>query len=122
MVLQLKTVTYFGIQITKDNPSCTANFNPFVTKTMKRFNCWLQRDLPLKGRGLLVKAEGLSNLTYAAQSLYVDKPTCKVINGIFIQFLWKNKSHYLKESVILNTHKKGGLYLIDFSSLNNWLK
>lgn len=89
---------------------------------MKRFNWWLQRDLSMKGRGLLGKAEGLSRLTYAAQSLHVDKPTCKVIDGILIKYLWKNKYHYLKKSVILNSHKKGGLNFIDFSSLNNTIK
>jgi len=29
--------------------------DPIITKTMKHLNCWLQRDLSLKGRGLLVK-------------------------------------------------------------------
>ena len=51
---------------------------------MKCLKCWLQRDLSLKGRGLLVKAEGLSRLTYAAQSLYIDKHTCKIIDGILL--------------------------------------
>lgn len=41
-------------------------------------------------------------------------------------FVWKNKCRYMKKSVILNSYNKGGLNLIDFSSLNytfkiNWL-
>ncbi len=46
----------------------------------------LQRDVSLKGRVLLTKDEGLSRLSYAAQSLDVDKPT-------LTDFVWKNKCH-----------------------------
>ncbi len=47
------------------------------------------KDLSLKGRPLPTKAECLSRLAYAAQSLFVDKSTCKTMN-VLIQFLWKN--------------------------------
>lgn len=115
-------VTYLGILITKDEHRCSANFKPIITKTQIKCNCWLQRDLSLKGRTLLTKAEGLSHLTYAAQSLFVDKPTSKSINEVLIKFLLKNKSHYLRKSVILNTYNNGGLNFIDFDSLNNTFK
>lgn len=67
------TVTYLGIKMTKDENRCKLNFDPLVTNTKKKLNCWLQRDLSIKGRVLLTKDEGLSRLAYAAQSLYVDK-------------------------------------------------
>lgn len=73
------SVTYLGVQITKDRKSrCALNFNPIIEKTHKVLNHWLQRDLSLKGRVLPTKAEGLSRLTYAAQSLYVDNSTCSL--------------------------------------------
>jgi len=54
---------------------------------------------------------------------HIDKRTCKIIDGILVTFLCKNKSHYLKKkSVILNSQKKGGLNLIDFSLLKNTIK
>lgn len=115
-------VTYLGIHITKDECRCSTNLNPIITNTQKNLNCWLQRDLSLKGRPLLTKAEGLSRLTYAAQSLFVDKPTSKLINEILIKFLWKNKSHYMRKSVVLNSYNNGGLNFIDFDSLNNTFK
>jgi len=59
--------------MTKDNSRCSANLDPIIIKTMKHLKCWLQGELSLKGRGLLVKAEGLSRLTDAAPSLYIDK-------------------------------------------------
>ena len=43
---------------------CSANFNLIGEKTKKQLNQWLQRDLSLKERVWLTKAEGLSRLTY----------------------------------------------------------
>ncbi len=56
----------------------------------------------------------------------MDKSTCKTINDVLIK-LWKNKTHYIRKSVILNSYNKGGLNFINFDSLNNrfkinWLK
>uniref|UniRef100_A0A3B3I0R1 Reverse transcriptase domain-containing protein n=1 Tax=Oryzias latipes TaxID=8090 RepID=A0A3B3I0R1_ORYLA len=117
------SVTYLGIQITKDMQSrCSTNFSPIIDKTKKTLNQWLQRDLSLKGRVLLTKAEGISRLTYAAQSLQVNNTVCNTINRILYNFLWRNKTHYIRKSVILNTSDKGGLNCIDFTALNNTLK
>uniref|UniRef100_I3KX85 Reverse transcriptase domain-containing protein n=1 Tax=Oreochromis niloticus TaxID=8128 RepID=I3KX85_ORENI len=117
------SVRYLGIQIIKNKQSrCSTNFTPIIDKTLKIFNHWLQRDLPLKGRVLLSKAEGISRLTYAAQSLHVDNTTCKSINKLLYSFLWKNKTHYLRKSVALNSYDKGGINFIDFGALNNTFK
>ena len=51
-------------------------------KTKKKLNQWLQRDLSLKGRVLLTKAEGLSHLTYAAIPLFVNKKLCNSIDEL----------------------------------------
>uniref|UniRef100_A0A9J8BAW3 Reverse transcriptase domain-containing protein n=1 Tax=Cyprinus carpio carpio TaxID=630221 RepID=A0A9J8BAW3_CYPCA len=123
-----ESITYLGVKIIKDDKiRCPSNFLPIIEKTRKVLNHWLQRDLSLKGRVLLTKAEGISRLSYAAQSISVDKHTCKLIDSMLTKFLWKNKIHYIKKSVILNTHDKGGLNFIDFSSLNsnfqiNWIR
>ncbi len=42
-------------------------------------------------------------------------------------FLWKNKTHYIKKSVNMNTTENGGLDFLDFTTLNytfkiNWIK
>jgi len=58
---------------------------------------------------LLVKADGLSRLTDAAPSLYIDKHTCEIIDGILVKFLWKNKSHYLKKIIDTKFSTKGWL-------------
>uniref|UniRef100_A0A3Q3BIJ9 Reverse transcriptase domain-containing protein n=1 Tax=Kryptolebias marmoratus TaxID=37003 RepID=A0A3Q3BIJ9_KRYMA len=122
------SVNYLGICITKDKDSrCPLNFNSIIDRTQKKLNQWLQRDLSLRGRILLTKAEGLSRLTYAALSLDVNKKVSKDINKMLFNFIWKNKKHYIKKSVIMNSYEKGGLNFLDFDTLNNtfkinWLK
>lgn len=76
-----ESVTYLGIKIIKDDKSrCISNFLPIIEKTKKMMNHWLQRDLSIKGRVLLTKAEGISRLSYTAQSISVDKHTNKLID------------------------------------------
>ena len=117
------SVTYLGITINKNADSrCAMNFNYIIEKTQKKFNSWLQRDLSLQGRILLSKAEGLSRLTYAATSLDVNKQTTALIDKTLLNFVWKNKIHYIKKSTLLNSYENGGFNLLDFSTLNNTFK
>uniref|UniRef100_A0A8C6MA25 Reverse transcriptase domain-containing protein n=1 Tax=Nothobranchius furzeri TaxID=105023 RepID=A0A8C6MA25_NOTFU len=122
--IQVKNqVTYLDIIISKDPTlRCPTNFSSTIQKTQRKLNSWLQRDLSLKGRILLSKAEGLSRLSYTAQSLYVDNNTLKNIDRMLLDFVWKRKVHYIKKSVLINSANHGGLNFIDFSTLNNTLK
>uniref|UniRef100_A0A1A8GMK6 Reverse transcriptase domain-containing protein n=1 Tax=Nothobranchius korthausae TaxID=1143690 RepID=A0A1A8GMK6_9TELE len=116
-------VTYLGLIICKDQKTrITSNFSPIIKKTQSKLNQWLQRDLSLRGRVLLSKAEGLSRLTYAAISLHVDNKTCGEIDRMLFNFLWKNKTHYIRKSVIMNDYQHGGLNILDFTTLNNTFK
>lgn len=121
-------VNYLGVSICKDvKVRCKLNFDPVIGKAKRKFNSWLQRDLSLRGRTLIAKAEGISRLTYPALSLHVDKSTCADIDRMLFDFLWKHKRHYIKKSVIINSYDCGGLNFLDFTSLNNtfkinWLK
>lgn len=122
------SVVYLGVTINKhDILRCSVNFSPIIEKTKKKLNQWLLRDLSLRGRILLSKAEGISRLTYAALSLSVDTQTCKAIDKILYDFVWKNRSHYVRKSVLMNEYCKGGLNFLDFSTLNhtfkiNWIR
>ncbi len=75
----------------------------------------------MRGR-VLAKAVGISRLAYAALSLYVDNKICKSVDKILFNFVWKNKIHYVKKSVIMNTYEYGVLNFLDFSSFNNNFK
>ena len=106
------SVTYLGITITKDpHTRSIENFNPMLEKTQAAFNRWLQRDLSLSGRVLLSKAEGISRLTYAAQALAVEPSICKKADQVLTNFIWKNKTHYVRKSVVINSYERGGLGL-----------
>jgi hypothetical protein len=62
--IPVKEHTYLCITITKDQKSRgLLNFNLHIKKPQKKLNQWLQRDLSLKGRVLITKAEGISRLT-----------------------------------------------------------
>lgn len=102
-------VTYLGIVINKDQKiRCKLNFDPLIMKTQKKLNSWLQRDLSIRGRILLSKAEGLSRLTYAALSLEVNNRTLKKVDSMLNNFVWKNKTHFIRKSVLMNPLKQGG--------------
>lgn len=121
-------VNYLGVVITKNQQErCHLNFEPRIKKAQNKFHAWLQRDLSLKGRVLLSKAEGISRLVYAASSLPLDNRTAKSIDQMLLNFLWRNRIHYIRKSVVFNKYKHGGLEFLDFSTLNNvfkmkWLK
>ena len=81
------------ITVTKDKKvRCSIIFNPILEKTMKKLNQQLQRYLSLKGRILLLKAEGISRLIYAAISLGVDNNICKDIDKML--YLEKQNTLY----------------------------
>uniref|UniRef100_A0A8C7MI53 Reverse transcriptase domain-containing protein n=1 Tax=Oncorhynchus kisutch TaxID=8019 RepID=A0A8C7MI53_ONCKI len=116
-------LTYLGITITKDQKSRgLLNFNPLIKKTQKKLNQWLQRDLSLKGRVLITKAEGFSRLTYGTLSLYLDSKINKEIDQMLFNFLWRNRTHYIRKTVVMNTYENGGLNFLDITTLNNTFK
>ncbi|XP_023812027.1 uncharacterized protein LOC111947633 [Oryzias latipes] len=41
---------------------------------------------------------------------------------MLLNFIWKNRFHYLKKSVLMNSYEKGGLNFLDFTTLNNTFK
>lgn len=115
-------INYLGLQITKDQKEReTINFTPMIKKAENKFNCWLQRDLSLRGRCLLSKAEGISRLVYMASSLSLDVKNAKKKYQLLLNFLWRNRIHYIKKSVVINSLKNGELGFLDFSTLNNVL-
>ncbi len=95
---------------------------PIIEKTKTIFNQWLQRDLSLKGRILLSKAEGISHLTYAAISLDLDRVMCKKKYQLLCNFVWKNKTHYVEKTVLSNSVSNVGLNFVDFATLKNTFK
>lgn len=106
--------TYLGIVICKNEEMRSkVNFDSPIIKMKKKLNCWLLRDLSLRGRVLLTKAEGISRLTHAATSLDVPDQIAKTIDNALFNFIWKNN---------MNTYESGGLNFLNFPTLNNTFK
>ena len=116
-------VKYLGIHICNDPMERQLlSFSTKLHKTKSILNMWLQRDLSIIVRILLTKAEGVSRFVYPALSLTVLYSTCKDINNIFINFVWKNKHHYLRKEIMSGFWEEGGFELLDFKDLNYTFK
>lgn len=115
-------VKYLGIIISKNQQNRSSfNFSPIIQKTQRKLNQWLSRDLSLRERVLISKAEGISRLTYTAIALQVDDTISKETDKML--FLGgKNRIHHIRKAVLIQSHENGGLNFLDFSILNNTFK
>ncbi len=122
-----QTVTYLGVVLDKnENRRSEANFEPITQQIERKFNMWLMRDLSLKGRTLLSKAEGISRCVYLSLALEMPAAVSKKPDQILFNFVWKNRCHYLKKDILCNAKRDGGLDVLTFETLNssfkiNWL-
>lgn len=41
---------------------------------------------------------------------------------MLFNFLWRNRTHYIRKTVVMNTYENGGLNFLDFTTLNNTFK
>uniref|UniRef100_A0A8C1Z089 Reverse transcriptase domain-containing protein n=1 Tax=Cyprinus carpio TaxID=7962 RepID=A0A8C1Z089_CYPCA len=114
------TITYLGVIIDKNEKRrCNLNFDPIVEKIRKRFNIWLMRDLSLNGRVLLSKAEGISRAVYLSLSMGMPASVYKKLDKILFNFIWRNRSHYLRKDILCNLRKDGGLEVLTFETLSS---
>lgn len=93
----------------------------------KSLSHWLTRDLTIFGRVILFKAEGISKLIYPCHSLFVSSNNIRKVNSVIFQFIWRNKTHYIKRSQLVKEYDKGGVKALDFESMVgtfriNWIK
>lgn len=121
-------IKYLGIYLSKDQKqSQLLNVENKIKECKSRLNIWLQRDLSILGRIYLTKMECLSRCIYPAYSNAISNKLIKSINQINLNFIWRNRPHYLKKSYMVKDTKDGGLKVIDFDCLNgtlkiNWIK
>ncbi len=56
----------------------------------------------------------IEGVYYPALSLFVHDFTCKKMNDLFIQFVWRNKHHHLRKEILQEPRNEGGFELFDF--------
>ncbi len=125
-------VKYLGLKMFKEIHTSIhtrelVNIEERIDSMKKSLNHWLMRDLSIMGRILLTKAEGISKLIYPCCSLYVSPQLIKKVNSILFNFIWKNKTHYIKKSQMIKEYNNGGLKASEFESMVgvlklNWIK
>lgn len=92
-------------------------------------NHWLTRDITIFGWNFLAKSEGrpISKMVYPTYALYITLQNIKRTNSIIYQFIWRNKTHYIRKSPMIKEYDKGDIKTIDFESMVgvftiNWMK
>lgn len=121
-------VKYLGLTISKSVRRIEEiNIEKRIAEMKKSLSHWLTRDLTVFGRVILSKADGVSKLIYPCHSLFISDRNIRKANSIIFQFLWRNKTHYLKRSQLVKEYINGGLKALDFEALIGsfrikWLK
>lgn len=89
-----------------------------IKESKAKLNPWIQRDLSIPGRIYLTKMECLSRCIYPTYSSAIPNKLITSINQINLNFIWRNKPHYMKKRDMIEEIKDGGLKVIDFDCLN----
>uniref|UniRef100_A0A3Q2ZDV5 Reverse transcriptase domain-containing protein n=1 Tax=Kryptolebias marmoratus TaxID=37003 RepID=A0A3Q2ZDV5_KRYMA len=116
-------VKYLGVHINK-NKSDLENLNIWekLQKCKTQLNKWTHRDLSILGRIFLTKMESISRLIYPAYTLGIPNSAIKSINRMNFDFIWKQKTHYIRKGNLIKQFEDGGLQAIEFDSMNGTLK
>jgi len=109
-----------------DPESYKSNIAEHINKLKTQLNMWRARNLSLKGKILITKVFGLSQLIYFMQTCPVNTEDLKKIETLLFGFIWNCSSNRpndkIKRAVMKGTLDEGGLAAPDISSLDTALK
>ena len=91
-----------------------SNFNDKIEKLIKQLHWWKARNLSLSGKILIVKTLGVSKFALVASLLHVPEKIMKIVNSIIFNFIWNGKTDKVRRKIMIQSHEKGGLKMIDF--------
>jgi len=115
-------VKVLGIWICKNHDQMLdINYTERLGKLKTILNMWSQRQLTIKGKILLLKAKAIPLITYVCNFLHVTTDTIKQIETMLYNFVWNNKHHVKKTTLIQNT-SAGGLNMPDIKSIIKSIK
>jgi exonuclease III len=99
-----------------------------IVKLERQLNIWRQRNLTLKGKILIVKTFGISQLIYSMQATNFREKEIKEIEKIIFKFIWNIKpsskcnNGKISRSTLKGPLSRGGLNAPDIESLNEAIK
>ena len=84
---------------------------------------WHTRGLTIQGRILVLKALGLSQLTYALINTVIPNKMLEEINKFIFEFIWNGKKKArIRKDVLIQDYRDGGLKAPDIHSMHTALK
>jgi len=104
------------------------NIQDKITKCERQLNIWRQRNLTLKGKILIAKTFGISQLVYSLQATEIKDVDLKRIEGIIYKFIWNIKptsTHSmgrLNREIMKSDYSDGGLKAPDIWLMDEALK
>ena len=112
-----KTIKLLGLYIghnEKDIEVC--NFRHKLNDVKQLLNSWRERDLSLLGRILIIKTLALPKFNYLFGLINIPLAIKKEINDCMYEFIWKGKTHKIKQCVIIQDYEYGGYKMFDLDS------
>ena len=109
-----KPLKTLGIWISKNHNEClTLNYNEKLKKLENVLNIWRTRKLTLKGKITVLQSLALAQIYFTASILYVPPQVIADVTKLTYNFLWPNKEH-VKRTTIIQDLEFGGLKMPDF--------
>ena len=106
-----------GIHFCKDiTKSVEMNCADKLKSIRTVINMWLQRNLTLKGKIVVLKSLILPKLLFTCSNTYVPDIFVNQVQELTFQFLWGNKPAKIKKETIIADIQKGGLKMPLFSA------
>ena len=116
-------VKMLGVFVGYDVKKCyDYNVQPRLTELKDKLDIWKNRDLTLRGKTLLVKSLGISQMTYLMSVNCVSDDILSDIQKILYKFLWNGKPDKIKRSVLIAPKEKGGIDMVNIFNSDKSLK
>jgi len=111
-------VKVLGIWVGKDPQEVIIkNFEHKIKKLKKLVNMWKSRNLSIKGKITLLRAQAMPLILYPCTILYVPEEKVKEIDHIFFDFIWPSHKHHVQKNVLIQRIEDGGLKMPDIASM-----
>jgi hypothetical protein len=99
-----------------------SNVTEKIEKMKHQLNKWLCRDLTLRGRSIIAKTYGLSQIIYSLHVCTVEKEDINNIERAYFKFLWGNKPERISRAKLKNSLEEGGINAPDIKSSHQPIK
>ena len=112
-----EAISTLGVYLNCDGSINTCNFADIITKLNSVCNSWINRQLTLTGRILVVNTLMGSLFVYKMLSLEnMPGKYLKEAKDIIVKYIWKGKRPKISWSMLIRKKNQGGMRLIDLES------